>query len=77
MFQSGVLDHLIKLHGDWRSDAYQAYITLPLSTHSQVADIMALGLSPRRQLVTSLLQIAHSALHYSPFPPSATYHYQG
>ena len=29
-FQSGVPDHLIKLHGDWRSDAYQAYNIAPL-----------------------------------------------
>ena len=43
-YQSGVPDHLIQLHGDWRSDAYQAYISLPLSTRSQVADIMASGL---------------------------------
>jgi len=40
---SGVPEHLIKLHGDWRSDAYQVYLSLPLSTRAQVADIMAAG----------------------------------
>lgn len=43
-FQSGVPEHLIKLHGDWRSDAFRAYLTLPLTTRSHVADIMAAGL---------------------------------
>lgn len=44
-YQSGVPEHLVKLQGDWRSDAYQTYIiTLPLSTRSLVADIMASGL---------------------------------
>ena len=43
-YQAGVPEHLIKLHGDWRSDAYQVYLSLPLSTRSQVADIMAAGL---------------------------------
>lgn len=43
-YQSGVPEHLIKLHGDWRSDAFRAYLTLPLDTRSQVADIMAAGL---------------------------------
>ena len=43
-FQSGVPEHLIKLHGDWRSNAFCAYLTLPLTTHSHVADIMAAGL---------------------------------
>ena len=42
--QAGVPEHLIKLHGDWRSDAYQVYLSLPLSTRAQVADIMAAGL---------------------------------
>ena len=40
----GVPEQLIKLHGDWRSDAYQVYLSLPLSTRTQVADIMAAGL---------------------------------
>ena len=43
-YQSGVPEHLIKLHGDWRSDAFRAYLTLPLATRSRVADIMAAGL---------------------------------
>ena len=45
-FQPGVPDHLIKLHGDWRSNAYQAYLTLPLATWSRIADIIATSLSP-------------------------------
>ena len=44
-YRSGVPEHLIKLHGDWRSDAYQAYLTLPLTTRFKVADIMATGLT--------------------------------
>ena len=43
-YQAGVLEHLIKLHSDWRSDAYQVYLSLPLPTRAQVADIMAAGL---------------------------------
>ena len=43
-FQSGVPEHLMKLHGDWRSDAFRAYLALPLETRSQVADVMAAGL---------------------------------
>ena len=43
-YQSGIPEHLIKLHGDWRSDAFRAYLTLPLATRSRVADIMAAGL---------------------------------
>ena len=43
-YQAGVPEHLLKLHGDWRSDAYQAYLLLPLSTRTRVADIMAAGL---------------------------------
>lgn len=43
-FQSGVPEHLIKLHGNWPSDAFRAYLTLPLTTRSHVADIMAAGL---------------------------------
>ena len=27
-YQAGVSEHLIKLHGDWRSDAYQVYLSL-------------------------------------------------
>lgn len=45
-FLSGVPEHLIKLHGDWRSDAYCAYLALPLETCSQVTDIMTAGLFP-------------------------------
>ena len=40
-YQSGVPDHLIKLHGDWRSDAYKLYLSLPLATRTRVADVMA------------------------------------
>ena len=43
-FQAGVPDHLIQIHGDWRSDAYKLYLALPLSTRTQVADTMAAGL---------------------------------
>lgn len=40
-FQVGVPEHLLQLHGDWHSDTY---LTLPLETHTTVADIMAAGL---------------------------------
>ena len=43
-FQSGVPEHLIKLHSDCHSDAFRAYQTLPLTTRSHVADFMAAGL---------------------------------
>ena len=43
-YQAGVLEHLLQLHGGWRSEAYQAYLLLPLSTRTRVADIMAAGL---------------------------------
>ena len=43
-YQAGVPEHLIKLRGDWRSDVYQVYLSLPLPTRAQVADIMAAGL---------------------------------
>jgi len=43
-FQAGVPEHLIHIHGDWRSDAYKLYLALPLSTRTQVADRMAAGL---------------------------------
>ena len=43
-FQEGVPDHLIKLHSDWCSDAYQTYLFLPLTTQTGVADIMAASL---------------------------------
>ena len=43
-YQSGVPDHLIKLHGDWRSDAYKLYLSLPLATRTHVADVMAASL---------------------------------
>ena len=43
-YQSGVPDHLIKLHGDWRSDAYKLYLSLPLATCTRVADVMAASL---------------------------------
>ena len=43
-YQAGVPEHLIKLHGDWHSDAFQAYLSLPLTTRFQVADIMATGI---------------------------------
>jgi integrase len=43
-YQAGVPEHLLQLHGDWRSDAYKQYLTLPLSTRTAVADIMAAGL---------------------------------
>ncbi len=48
-FQSGVPEHLIKLHGDWRSDAFRAYLALPLTSRTQVADIMAAGLFSTKQ----------------------------
>ena len=31
-FQADVPEHLIQIHGDWRSDAYKLYLALPLST---------------------------------------------
>ena len=37
----GVPDHLIKLHGDWRSDANKLYLSLTLATRTQVADCTA------------------------------------
>ena len=40
-FHAGVPDHLIKAHGDWRSDAKKLYIDLPFRTRFCVADIMA------------------------------------
>ena len=43
-YQAGVPEHLIKLRGDWLSDVYQVYLSLPLPTRGQVADIMAAGL---------------------------------
>ena len=43
-FQSGVPEHLIKLHRDWRSDAFRAYLALPMKTRTQVAHIRAAGL---------------------------------
>ena len=43
-FQAGALEHLLQLHGDWRSDAYKQYLTLPLCARSSVADIMSAGL---------------------------------
>lgn len=46
-YQSGVPDHLIKLHGDWRSDAHKLYLSLPLATRTQVADCMAATLFSR------------------------------
>ena len=30
-FQCGIPSELIKLQGDWRSDAYMLYLTLPLA----------------------------------------------
>lgn len=39
-FQSGVPEHLIKLHGDWRFDAFRTYLALLLTSHTKVADIM-------------------------------------
>ena len=48
-FQSGVPEHLIKLHGDWRSDAFRAYVALPLTSRTQVAYIMAARLLPSKQ----------------------------
>ena len=35
--------------GDWHSDAFRAYLALPLTSHTQVADIMAAGLLPVKQ----------------------------
>ena len=48
-FQSGVQEHLIKVHSDWRSNAFCAYLALPLTSRTQVADIMAAGLGPSKQ----------------------------
>ena len=48
-FQSGMLEHLIKLHNDWHSDAYRTNLALPLTSCAQVADIMAAGLLPSKQ----------------------------
>ena len=44
-FQAGVPERLIQQHGDWRSDAYRCYLSLPLSHRTVVADLMAAGLS--------------------------------
>ena len=52
--QAGAPEHLLQLHGDWRSDAYKHYLSLPLRTHSTVADIMAAGLLILRSFGSSL-----------------------
>jgi len=54
-YQAGVPEQLIKLHGDWCSGAFQVYSSLPLSTHTQMADIMAAGLFNKHVIVVSLL----------------------
>ena len=41
---AGAPEHLLQLHGNWRSDAYPTYLTLALETRTTVADIMAAGL---------------------------------
>lgn len=38
-FQAGAPEHLLQLHGDWRSDAYKQYLTLPLCARSSVASL--------------------------------------
>ena len=43
-FQAGVPERLIQRHGDWRSDAYWRYLSLPLTQRTVVADLMAVGL---------------------------------
>lgn len=44
-YQAGVPEHLLQLHGDWRSDAYKCYLSLPLTTRTGVADVMAADLN--------------------------------
>lgn len=43
-YEAGVPDHLIQLHGDWQSDAYKCYLSLPLAKRTGVADVMAAAL---------------------------------
>ena len=43
-YQSGVPDHLIKLHRDLCSGAYKLYLSLPLATCTRAADVMAASL---------------------------------
>ena len=43
-YHAGAPEHLIKIHGDRRSDAYQVYLSPSLSTRTKVADIVAAGL---------------------------------
>ena len=40
-FEAGVSPDLIKLQGDWRSEAYQRYITIPVSTQISAINKMA------------------------------------
>ena len=39
-FQAGVSGELIQLHGDWKSDAYLKYITVPMQHRLQVTQRM-------------------------------------
>ena len=44
-YQSEVPDHLIKLHGDWRSYAYKLYVFASGHAYAtRVADVMATSL---------------------------------
>ena len=40
-FQKGVPEHMIKLYGDWSSDAYRRYLDVDLSQKVKVFDCMA------------------------------------
>ena len=39
-FQAGVPGELVQLHGDWRSDAYLKYLTVPMQVRLQVTQRM-------------------------------------
>jgi len=39
-FQAGVPGELIQLHGDWRSDAYLRYLTVPMQHRLKVTNLM-------------------------------------
>lgn len=43
-FSCGIPPNLIKLQGDWRSNAYEAYITIPLDLRWKCAKVMAIKL---------------------------------
>lgn len=57
-YQSGVPDHLIKLHGHWCSEAYKLYLSLSLAKRTRAADVIA----------PLLFNTASSRYHFLSFP---------